>query len=416
VAQIDMSLLRIYAQLSEPPKQCRWALINEGQEPMPGEGLLSDIPRKVARVQLVIPATQMMIARVCLPASAKRNPGSMLAYAIEDQIVSEPEATQVWQIGAASARATGSANDAVALCAVEKKSLIPWRDALAAVGFKDFEIQCEIFLMPVSADEWSIAWDGREGFVRTGEFDGTATDCGDIQSPPLSLRMALNEAKACGSLPTLITIFPATSSAAPDLESWQRILGVPLRMAGIFNWQSAPPNAGVEMIGDTSLWHIYAGALADRLRTAALIFFAALALHAVFLATDWLMLANEQRTIRDQMERKFRALYPDAVAVVDPALQLRRKLAEVRHASGKSDEGDFLPMIEKVAASVKELPPGSLRLVSYENNHLTIEVAGLDDADMRRITARLLQAGLRADVPTVAPGQSRTSRITLHPL
>jgi general secretion pathway protein L len=97
------------------------------------------------------------------------------------------------------------------------------------------------------------------------------------------------------------------------------------------------------------------------------------------------------------MESRFRAAFPDAVAVVDPALQMRRKLAEARHAAGQSDSGDFLPMIEQVAAAAKDLPAGAVRAVSFEGGRMTIELSAVEEASVRRIVARLTQSGLSVD-------------------
>ena len=106
------------------------------------------------------------------------------------------------------------------------------------------------------------------------------------------------------------------------------------------------------------------------------------------------MLAREQRALRHQMESRFRALYPDAVAVADPAIQMRRKLAEARHAAGVADNGDFLPMIERVAAAMKVVPECALRVLSYESGRMTLELAEPTEAKVRRLTAALAQAGL----------------------
>ena len=107
------------------------------------------------------------------------------------------------------------------------------------------------------------------------------------------------------------------------------------------------------------------------------------------------------------MESRFRAAFPDAIAVADPALQMRRKLAESRRAANRSDDGDFAVMIGKVAAGLKELPAGSLRTLSYENGRMTLELAVGDDALVRRISAQLSRAGL--SVETV-PAAARTGR------
>ncbi len=134
-----------------------------------------------------------------------------------------------------------------------------------------------------------------------------------------------------------------------------------------------------------------------RLRPAAWIFGAALLVHAAALVMDWISLANEQRNLRQNMEARFRATLPDTVAVVDPVLQMRRKLAEARHAAGQPDGSDFLPMIDKAGTALKDLPAGSVRILSYENGRLTIELAATDEAAARRIVARLLQSGLSVD-------------------
>ena len=86
------------------------------------------------------------------------------------------------------------------------------------------------------------------------------------------------------------------------------------------------------------------------LRPAAWIAGAALAIHAVALVADWTLLGAEQRSLRAQMEARFRSAFPDAVAVADPALQMRRQLAAARHRAGVPDGGDFAPMIEQSSA------------------------------------------------------------------
>jgi general secretion pathway protein L len=141
-------------------------------------------------------------------------------------------------------------------------------------------------------------------------------------------------------------------------------------------------------------WEGVLSGIAARLRPAAWILSAVVALHTVALVVDWAVLAREQRALRHQMESRFRALYPDAVAVADPAIQMRRKLAEARHAAGVADNGDFLPMIERVAGAMKVVPECALRVLSYESGRMTLELAEPTDAKVKRLVAALTQAGL----------------------
>ena len=384
-----MSLLRIYACLPDAPQHCQWALINGGGEPVTGEGPLGQLPRRAARVQLVIPAAQVLITRARVPQNARRRAGSLLAFAVEERTAGEPDANQVSWLGAVDG------SDVLAV--VDKPGLMRWRDALDAAGIRGCEVHSETLLLPWAAGEWSLAWNGREGFARCGKLEGAATDSGTRETPPLSLRLMLEEAQARHTRPESIALYTTAPGAAPDLEAWTRELGVALRRAGTWDWRTAPPGAGISLAQERQRWRVFPGAVA-RLRPAAWILGAALAIHAGALAADWTSLASEQRALRQQMETRFRATFPDTVAVVDPALQMRRKLAQARHAAGLPDRGDYLPMLGQVAAAAKELAPGAVRVMSYEAGRMTLELAAIDAAALRRTVTRLAQAGLMVDV------------------
>ncbi len=405
-----MSLLRIHGgsfsceSLPDQPQHCQWALINGGSDPVAGEGRLADMPQRAERVQLVIPAAQVLLTRARIPHGARRHAGSVLAFAVEEKTAGEPDANQVSWLGAVG--------DEDALAVADKGWLECRQHALGAVGIRVDEVHCETLLLPVQPGEWSIAWNGSEGFVRTGEFEGAATDCGDRESPPLSLRLMLEEARARNAGPASIALYMTMADAAPDVAAWQRELGIELRIAGTWDWHTAPPDAGISLVQQRRRWRVFPG-LAARLRPAAWIVGAALTLHAVALVADWTLLAADQRALRQQMEARFRAVFPDAVAVVDPALQMRRKLAEARQAAGLSDSGDFLPMIEQVAAAARELPDGTVRAVSYEGGRMTLELAANQEAAVQRIVARLLQSGLSVDRSPVPAGAASATVILM---
>ena len=247
-----MSLLRIYCSSRDTPNQCQWALVGEGREPVVGEGALAQLPQRAQRVQLVLPATEVLITRAHLPQAARRRAGSVLAFAVEEETLGEPEANQVSWLG--------SAADADVLAVADRRGLKAWHDALEAAGIGEYEVHCETLMLPWTAGEWSLAWDGLEGFVRSGEFEGAATDCGDRESPPLALRLMLDEAKARIEAPSAIALHLSTPNAAPDatpdLDAWQRKLGVALRLAGPWDWRSAPPDAGVSLAQERKRWRL----------------------------------------------------------------------------------------------------------------------------------------------------------------
>jgi general secretion pathway protein L len=330
-------------------------------------------------VQLVIPAAQVLITRASLPPGAKRRDGALLAFAVEEASAAEPDANEVSWLG----------GDAFAV--LDRKGIAHWRSALQALGVRAPEVHPETLLLPLANGEWSLAWRGGEGFVRSGEFEGAATDSGDPATPPLALRMMLDQA----ARPAAIALYMDASAPAPDLKRWQAELGVPLRPMEAWDWRNAPSQAGVALAQQRARWRVNAAALAA-LRPAAWLAGAALAVHSAALIVDWAKLGSEQRSLRAQMEARFRTTFPDAVAVADPALQMRRQLAAARHRAGVPDSGDFAPMMQKVGGALKEL--SGVRAISYESGRMTLELAVSDQPALRRAAARLAQTGLIVDV------------------
>ncbi len=84
-----------------------------------GAGRLGELPRRAERVELVIPAAQVLITRVSLPPAARRHAGAVLAYAVEEMIVGEPDANQVSWLGAVK----DAAGDADVLAVVDREGL-----------------------------------------------------------------------------------------------------------------------------------------------------------------------------------------------------------------------------------------------------------------------------------------------------
>ncbi len=401
MAENAVSLLRVQCSLKAGPPHCRWALSESGRNPVHGEGTLADLPRRAARVQFVVPAVEVLLARVNLPHGAKRRAGPVLAFAVEDQTLGEPEAHHASWLGAAG--------DADVLAVVDKKGLDRWLGApRQAIGIRAMEVEVR-----------NVA--AAAGSRRSGVLRGMAAkaSCGleNSKAPqptaaqrriaPVGAASHGREPPRTKGAPTwrrLRSLLATGTAGSPDIAAWQRELGIPVRFAGAWDWRNAKPEAGVSLMHQRRGWRM-SMTFAAHCGRPAWIAGAALALHAVALLTDWTLLRSEQRALRQQMEARFRAAVPDAVAVVDPGLQMRRKLADARHVAGVADGSDFLPMIEQAAAALKELPASSLRVASYEQGRLSLELSGIDEMAARRFVTRLLQGGANVDA-AIAPSRT----------
>jgi general secretion pathway protein L len=390
-----MSVLRVFCALPEAPQQCQWTLT--GAEEVSGEdqGPLDQLPHGADRVELVVSAAQVLLTRARLPPSRGRRTGSLLAYAVEDSTATAPEVNQVTWLGMAHGEDV--------LAVVDRPALQRWRDALGAVGIHVDALYCETLMLPLPAGGWSIAWDGREGFVRTGSLEGAATDCGDRESPPLSLRLMLETAKARDMTPSFLALFVATPEAAPDLPAWEAALGVRMLPVQRWDWRQTPSADCISLVPEPRRWQLPPGSLA-RLRPVAWVVGIALLFHGAALVVDWVRLSSEQQRLHQQMDARFRSTFPDTVAVADAAVQMRRKLAEARHAANQPDAGDFPVMVAKVGTALAGLPVGAVRMLAYAPGRMTVQILVQNDVLVRQASARLAQAGLRVEASPSAPG------------
>ena len=384
-----MSLLRIFCPLSPLPAQCHWVLFDDQAGVQAGEGTLAELPHGAAQVELVLAASQVLITRARLPSTGRRQSAALLAYAAEERMASDPDANQVTRLGQLDG------DDVLAV--VNRARLQSWRDALEAVGIHANAVYCETLMLPRQNGAWSLAWSGQEGFVRTGEFEGSATDCGDAQTPPLALQLLLEDARARDALPSAITLHAASDQVRPDLVAWQDSLGVKLQFASQPDWRTVLAIGGARLDQERQQWRPTTAALA-RWRPVAWILLAALVLHSAALLVDRMRLSAEQHQLQQQMEARFRAMFPDAVAVADPALQTRRQLAQVRHAANQPDAGDFPVMLGKVVTALSSLPTAQLHSLAYEDARLTLEFTAPGDPLSRQIQAALVRAGFAVEV------------------
>lgn len=400
-----MNLLRIFCPLSAMPTSCEWVLFDDAGV-HPGEGALTQLPQGAARIELVLAASQVLITRAQLPPSGKRRSAAVLAYAAEERLASDPDVNQVSMLG--------SADGDEVLAVVNRQQLQGWRDALASIGIHIDSVHCETLMLPLQNGEWTLCWNGQEGHVRIGEFEGGATDCGDRQTPPLTLQQSLVEARTHGIAPTTIALQLTTPAAQPDLDAWQQNLGVSLRLSSEQDWRTASAPAGARLDQQRRYWRPSAAAVVHW-RRIGWILLAALLVHSTALLVDRMRLGSEQQQLRQQVEARFRSLFPNAVAVADPVLQTRRQLAQARHIANQPDAGDFPIMLGKVSAALAAAPAAQLRALSYENGRMTLELLAPGDVLSARIQRLLIDAGFAVDVTPVARGAVRgTVTLTLR--
>jgi type II secretory pathway component PulL len=118
-----------------------------------------------------------------------------------------------------------------------------------------------------------------------------------------------------------------------------------------------------------------------KFRLAASLLVAALGVHVLATLADWGRLVYENKQLRGEMRQVFQATFPQTRAIVDPTLQMRRQLADLRRAHGYADTGDFLHALNALSGQV-----GGVNGMQYENARLTLLQPRATDLDGLRNT------------------------------
>ena len=374
----------------------RWAL-RAGGRVEDGASPIADLPR-VEETCLVLPVTRVAFVRVALPPGPAAKLAKLAPFAIEDAIVSAPEDVV--------ATVLDDVYDGERLVAVIDRA---WLEsalaALAAHGIRPARAIVESALVGVLPATWTVVWSGAAGFAALGSLEAVALDASTDGRPPLSLKLAIDERRRRGDAPKAVRVLLAGGADAPDTGRWAESLHVPVAVVGA--WLPQETDAGAaecpDLLPGASRGGWNGKDLAARFRPAAILAVGILAVHGVLTVADWSRLAYEARGLRGDMEAAFRKSFPDAKAVVDPALQMRRNVADLRRAAGEPDATDFVPVLARLAPALAAagLRPQSLR---YERGELALDLAVAPDDTREKVASRLRVPGLRVQVERIAAG------------
>jgi len=396
-----MSLLRIHIPPSwpdsEPDAPLAWVhLDTRGERIDAGSAPLAGLPHADA-CELVIPAEAVLLTRAALPRGSKQKMRPLLAYAIEDRLVAEPDAVHV----AAGPRL---ADGQTVLAAIDKAWLARVLARFDEAGLRPRSAWPETLLATLPADGWVMVWDGRGGFLRSGEHAGISLDGGSSTQPPTALVLSVAEARAAATLPHRLLLRLREGAPTPDVEAWSHALGMTVELGLAWTPLRHPEAAGSGI-------DLLQGAFAPsnpmrewwpQMRLPLILAGLIVLLQVGASTTEWLLLSREKQQLQAAMERSFREAFPDARVVVDAPLQMQRNLDELRRATGQIAPTDFLPLLARAASALDSGGRQGLRAVQYEASQLRLEVALPERAATDALLKRLTDAGLACQLQGVS--------------
>lgn len=349
---------------------------------------LSELPA-AARIGQAIawtPGAETLFTRVTLPTRSRAKILQALPYALEDQLLGEPETLYF------TYRNLPDGSLAVAVTAQERFQ--GWLEAFKGAGLH-LAALCPVTLTPPLEEGcWSIGFDADEVYVRSGELAGFACPLA-LAAPPAALTAALREAGEQGKAPRELIVFNPPPRF--DRAAWAEVLGVPLTLREQALW----PALGAVPFNLLQRDFAPSGELRQSLRAmrpAAVMLGVWLIAVVTLSLWQWWSLASTQRAARAEMTELFKKSFPEAKTVVDPVLQMERNLAILQANSGKIASSDMLSLLNKVAALLQGNPQTKLRGLQYGDGVLTLDLNFPDFKMMETMKNAMASRGLQVEV------------------
>lgn len=340
-----------------------WCLVDaRGVALRSGVDALATVPAGEL-VEAILPASRVLHARLKLPKVSASTLRELLPYAVEDQLLADPA-----QVHAVTGATLASGETAVAI--VDRawlESALGW---VAASGLRCARAVCETALAPAAAGCWHVRLDAAGAWLAEDQGHAVAFDAPTDGNPPFAVRIAVSEARERGTPPAEIRVWAAPGATAPDAPAWQAALEVAVRVV------APPPTlSGVVradaidlLTGDIAHRDPRGRALRLPRATWALAATLVLLLAGLYGHEAW-RLSREQRALVAEQESLFRTAFPEAKTIVDPPLQLRRNLDDLRRSRGEASTSDFLAAAAEAARS----GPVPARKLTYAQGKLEVE-------------------------------------------
>ncbi len=328
---------------------CTWRLLDRsGNLLREGAGAPADAPRG-DRLTVTIPANRVLYAELKLPPVSASRLQTLLPFAIEDKLMSDP-ATILALAGPAAGEGSRAGLRVVAV--VDKPWLMETLRSLRSAGLSPDALIPQSELVPREPGTWSalLPPGEREGVLVRDDGFALAFDISADPTPPLAVILAVKE--AADNAPKQML---ALAENQESVSGWSAALGLPVQ------WRTPALRAATTSPFDF-LTHPALRSFAKRpgwhaawplLKPAAIVAGLIVLVYFAALGVDVWRLDRQQAALRQEMVATFQSTFPEAKAIVDPALQMSRNLVALRRERGQSTD-PVVPALAVVSDAARQ--------------------------------------------------------------
>jgi general secretion pathway protein L len=345
---------------------------------------LSQLPDEVraAAVHVWTPPADSLLTRAQLPTRSRARILQALPYALEDQLLDEPEALHFAFVR--------EADGALAVAVTQRQRLNIWLEILKAAGIRPVSLAPGTLALPLAPDAWSAALVDGELWVRTGAHAGFVTVAG--LEPPALLRAALAEAGAREAAPQRLLVHAPPPEL--DLAAWSAALALPVEPGADDFWKLARVPA-LNLLQAEFGQSAHLRQLARPLRPALVLLVLWVVASVALDVAEWWRLRARHQASQAEMHEIYRASFGTAAQY--PYEQMRRGLETLR--TGGADGAGLLPLLTRVApALASERERLKIHSIKYGERALTLDLRLPDYRALDGLKNALRAAGVEVEV------------------
>ena len=392
---------------------CAYALVADGGAILrEGTDVLADLRPVIAqsqRVTLLLAASDVTLLRIRVPPLSAARLRTALPNMLEEKLMSDPAECIIVAGGTADGLRTVavvqrawlerlvqlfSGMGASHLSALPAQLCVPYQAGIVSAVILEHAADLELVIRLNEQEGLGIAVlpDQAESALQ----ETLQTLCAVVPQAPIALYLTPASVPACQALlddgqHERVTLFA---------DNWLRWVtaarGVTLNLM-----------SGLGVAGGSGLnWQPWRWAIGLAVIT--------LLVNVTALNVDWLRMKREANGLQGSMIQTYKTAFPKEIAIIDPVVQMRQKIAAGQRASGQAAPDDFTSLLAAFSEAWNSVMQGGQSLViagiEYHDRGLLIKLKPDAQPPLDQIKAALAQRQLSLSQQNAGVWQIRSSK------
>jgi len=374
------------------PDLVSWAVVDEnGQHSAISQGSLDEIDAQPpgSRVVVIVAACGVVLVAAAVPTQNKKRLMAALPFALEDQLISDVEDLHF-------ALGTRNENAETNCVVVDRDHMDRWTEKLKKFNIKAHFIVPDVLAVPYVAGSWSVLVEENNVLIRTDLQSGFSVETDNAKEV---LNLLLKENSECP--PELLYVYRTDDG----VNSFSALSELSLEIKEDVCADSFLPlihgldtGSAINLLqGDYSrreqLGKVWRPWLPAAAMCAGLVF-----LQLATTTVNYFQLKSQSDELKVQIKQVYLNAFPGAKNVVNPRVQMTRKLKALRGGAGQGGSS-ALALISGAAPVFKSTAGLEIKSVRYKDGKLNIDLIIKDLQTLDSLKQKLVQnAGMRVDI------------------